>query len=105
MDITINIKGLDQLSEAVALLGSAIAQHNGMDNTKKALEEIPKSEPVKEEVSPNYTMEDIRAKVASLNRVELRDDLREIIHRYADNVSSIDKSDYDNVMADLEALA
>lgn len=40
MDITVKIEGLDQLTEAIALVGSALASTKGMVKTQEALDDI-----------------------------------------------------------------
>lgn len=44
MDITVKIEGLDQLTEAIALVGSALANTKGMVKTQEALEDIAKKQ-------------------------------------------------------------
>ena len=65
VEIKIKIEGLDQLTEAMALLGSALAYSKGMENTAKAAEEImdrliagkDKEETIVEEVKTTSTEE------------------------------------------------
>ncbi|MDO5715740.1 MAG: hypothetical protein Q4P25_04110 [Tissierellia bacterium] len=68
-EVKIKIDGLDLLTEAIALVGSAIAHHNGMENTEKALQNIgsanitePKTEvaqPVVPTTTKSYTLDEL----------------------------------------------
>jgi len=56
MEIKIKIEGLDQLTEAMALLGSALAYRGGLVNTAEAAVEL---------------MEDVKSKVRKEDTVEV----------------------------------
>lgn len=95
MEVTIKIEGLDQLTEAVAMLGGAMAYFKGAsadvavravtDVTAKMDDRIAKAEdwvaePVekimpKEEAAPAYTLEALQAAAVELARSGKRDDL------------------------------
>lgn len=95
MEVTIKIEGLDQLTEAVAMLGGAMAYFKGAsaEEAVKSVEEVtakkdkrlPKAEdwvaePVekimpKEEAAPRYTLEALQAAAVELARSGKRDDL------------------------------
>lgn len=88
MEVTIKIEGLDQLIEAVAMLGGAMAYFKGASAeeaadaveavTTKAEENLPKVEekiPEKKEVAPVYTLEALQAAAVDLARNGKRDDL------------------------------
>lgn len=81
MKVTIKIEGLDQLTEAIAMLGGAMAYFRGVSaeeaadaveagTTKK--EEKPEE---KEEAAPVYTLEALQAAAVELARSGKRDDL------------------------------
>lgn len=94
MEVTIKIEGLDQLTEAVAMLGGAMAYFKGVsaDDAVKSVEEVTvkKEESIakaeeklpeveensaKEEASPVYTLEALQAAAVELARNGKRDDL------------------------------
>lgn len=95
MEVVIKIEGLDQLTEAVAMLGGAMAYFKGVsaDDAVKAVEEVTVkkkesiakaedwvAEPVekimpKEEAAPRYTLEVLQAAAVELARNGKRDDL------------------------------
>lgn len=105
MEITINIKGLDGLTEAIAFLASAIGHHNGMENTVKASDDL-KNEEQKKDVSaeekavcanvdsksvepkdiptskPAYTFEQIQLAAATLARSGKRDELGNLLKEF-----------------------
>lgn len=101
MEVTIKIEGLDQLTEAVAMLGGAMAYFKGVsaDDAVKSVEEVTtkmeerlrkvkensakvkensaKEEEIsaKEEAAPVYTLEALQAAAVELARNGKRDDL------------------------------
>ena len=89
MEVTIKIEGLDQLTEAIAMLGGAMAYFKGAsaDEAVKAVEDvtakmddrITKAEAeensAKEEAAPVYTLEALQAAAVELARSGKRDDL------------------------------
>lgn len=96
MEVTIKIEGLDQLTEAIAMLGGAMAYFKGVsaDDAVKAVEEVTVkkeesiakaedwvAEPVEkimpkvEEASIVYTLEALQAAAVELARNGKRDDL------------------------------
>lgn len=82
MEVTIKIEGLDQLTEAVAMLGGAMAYFKGASAeeaadaveavTTKAEEKLPEE---REEAAPIYTLEALQAAAVELARNGKRDDL------------------------------
>lgn len=111
MNITVKIEGLTEFTEAIALLGSSIAHHNGMENTEKALKKLATAteevkEEIKEEVKKsNITLEDVRALFVSKNSPGSREKLKGILDKYgADNVSSLEEKDFENVIKDLQEI-
>lgn len=96
MVVTIKIEGLDQLTEAIAMLGGAMAYFKGAsaDEAVKAVEDVTakmddriakakakeKSEKreestAKEEATPGYTLEALQVAAVDLARNGKRDDL------------------------------
>lgn len=119
MNINVKIDGLTEFTEAIALLGSSIAHHNGMENTEKALKKLATAteevkeevkdevkEEVKEEVKKsNITLEDVRALFVSKNSPGSREKLKGILDKYgADNVSSLEEKDFEHVIKDLQEI-
>lgn len=123
VEIKIKIEGLDQLTEAMALLGSALAYRNGMENTAKAAEEImdrlmedkDKEETIIEEVKETsedapalqnkYTREEVRAAFVAKNSPSNRNQLKAILDKYgASNISELKEEYFEAVMKDLEEL-
>lgn len=123
MEITVKIEGLDQLSEAMALLGSALAVQRGetVDQAVEKLDEVekmsvPDRDPeIKEkaakaiedmaealtdgEPSSEYTREDVRALFVKKNSTENRAKLKAILDDVgAKNISTIEEKDFDRVM-------
>ena len=81
MEVTIKIEGLDQLTEAVAMLGGAMAYFKGAsaEEAADAVEAVTakkeeKSEE-KEGAAPVYTLEALQAAAVELARNGKRDDL------------------------------
>lgn len=125
MEVTIKIEGLDQLTEAVAMLGGAMAYFKGVsadeavkaveDVTAKAEESISKAEEksekreensAKEEVSkPSVSRDEVRALFAAKNTKDKRTQLKGILDKYgAKNISSLKEEDFDAIIKDLEAV-
>lgn len=93
MEVTIKIEGLDQLTEAIAMLGGATAYFKGVSAEEAASlvedvkasrakpakkeESVPKVEEnrAKEEAAPVYTLETLQAAAVELARSGKRDDL------------------------------
>lgn len=93
MEVTIKIEGLDQLTEAIAMLGGAMAYFKGVSaeeavslvedvkasraKPEKEEEESEKREEnsAKEEAAPVYTLEALQAAAVELARNGKRDDL------------------------------
>lgn len=87
MEVTIKIEGLDQLTEAVAMLGGAMAYFKGASAeeaadaveavTTKMDDRIAKAEEngAKEEAAPVYTLEALQVAAVDLARSGKRDDL------------------------------
>lgn len=89
MEVTIKIEGLDQLTEAVAMLGGAMAYFKGAsaedavasvgEVTAKMDDRLAKAKAkensAKEEASPVYTLEALQAAAVELARSGKRDDL------------------------------
>ena len=126
MEVTIKIEGLDQLTEAVAMLGGAMAYFKGVsaEEAVKAVEEvtvkkeesIAKAEenlskveekvPEKAEVSePSVSRDEVRALFAAKNTKDKRTQLKGILDKYgAKNISSLKEEDFDAIIKDLEAV-
>lgn len=125
MELTIKIEGLDQLTEAVARLGGAMAYFKGVsaDDAVKSVEEVtakmeerlPKMEErlpkvkensAKEEVSePSVSRDEVRALFAAKNTKDKRTQLKGILDKYgAKNISSLKEEDFEAVMKDLGAI-
>ena len=113
MEVTIKIEGLDQLTEAVALLGGAMAYFKGASaeeaadaveavTTKK--EEKPEE---KEEAAAKSSVarDEVRALFAAKNTKDKRTQLKGILDKYgAKNISSLKEEDFEAVMKDLGAI-
>lgn len=125
MEVTIKIEGLDQLTEAIAMLGGAMAYFKGVsaDEAVKPVEEvaakieknIPKIEEklpeveensAKAEVSePSVSRDEVRALFAAKNTKDKRTQLKGILDKYgAKNISSLKEEDFDAIIKDLEAV-
>ena len=119
MEVTIKIEGLDQLTEAVALLGGAMAYFKGASAeeaadaveavTTKAEENLPKVEEstAKEEAAagPSVSRDEVRALFAAKNTKDKRTQLKGILDKYgAKNISSLKEEDFEAVMKDLGAI-
>lgn len=130
--VEIDIKGLDQLTESLALLGSALAYKNNMVKTAEAavelIDEVKKEEPkkeVKEEikkedpkpkeepkkaqaeevVKSKFTREDVRSAFVSKNSPDTRDKLKAILDKFeAPNISELEEKHFEDAMKELEAI-
>lgn len=130
MEITINIKGLDQLTESLALLGSAMAYKNDMVPTAKAAvqlmdevtepeekEEIKEVEPEEEkpkvketktektETETKVTREDVRKAFVAKNSPSTRDKLKALLDKFdTPNISELKKEHFEDVLKELEEI-
>lgn len=124
MEVTIKIEGLDQLTEAVAMLGGAMAYFKGVSaegavsivedvkasraKPEKKEEKLPEVEEIsaKEEVSePSVSRDEVRALFAAKNTKDKRTQLKGILDKYgAKNISSLKEEDFDAIIKDLEAV-
>ena len=124
MEIRIKIDGLDEFTQTIALLASALAYRNGMENTAKSAEEImdrlmedkDKEETIIEEVKETsteeapalqnkYTREEVRADFVAKNSPSNRNQLKAILDKYgASNISELKEEYFEAVMKDLEEL-
>lgn len=119
MEVTIKIEGLDQLTEAVAMLGGAMAYFKGASAeeavkaaegvTAKKEEKLPEEEEnsAKEEAAakPSVSRDEVRALFAAKNTKDKRTQLKGILDRYgAKNISSLKEEDFEAVMKDLGAI-
>ena len=131
MEVTIKIEGLDQLTEAIAMLGGAMAYFKGVsadeavsivedvkasrakpekkeESIAKAEESLPKVEEnsAKEDVSkPSVSRDEVRALFAAKNTKDKRTQLKGILDKYgAKNISSLKEEDFDAIIKDLEAV-
>lgn len=116
-EITINVKieGLDQLTEVLALLTSGIAHTKGMTKTAEAVDSIGTSklkdvdikdkETAEEIFDTEITQEQIRKTFVSVNNIDTRSTLKELLNKYnASSVSDLAKEHYPAIMKELEAL-
>jgi len=132
VEIKIKIEGLDQLTEALALLGSALAYRGGLVNTAEAAVElmedvkskvrkedtveVAKETAIVEEVKETstedasalqnkYTKEEVRAAFVAKNSPSNRNQLKAILDKYgASNISELKEEYFEAVMKDLEEL-
>lgn len=124
MEVTIKIEGLDQLTEAIAMLGGAMAYFKGVSadeavsivedvkasraKSEKKEEKLPNTEEnsAKEEVSePSVSRDEVRALFAAKNTKDKRTQLKGILDKYgAKNISSLKEEDFDAIIKDLEAV-
>lgn len=118
MEITIKIEGLDQLTEAIAMLGGAMAYFKGAsaeeaadaveDVTAKKEESVPKEEesiPKEKVPKPSVSRDEVRALFAAKNTKDKRTQLKGILDKYgAKNISSLKEEDFEAVMKDLGAI-
>lgn len=125
MEVTIKIEGLDQLTEAIAMLGGAMAYFKGAsaeeavasvnevaakmdDRIAKAEERSEKREEnsAKEEaIKPSVSRDEVRALFAAKNTKDKRTQLKGILDKYgAKNISSLKEENFEAVMKDLGAV-
>lgn len=125
MEVTIKIEGLDQLTEAVAMLGGAMAYFKGVSaeeavslvedvkasraKPEKKEEKLPEVEEnsAKEEAAakPSVSRDEVRALFAAKNTKDKRTQLKGILDKYgAKNISSLKEEDFEAVMKDLGAI-
>lgn len=130
MEIKLNIKieGLDQLTESLALIGSALAYKNNMVPTAKAavdlMDEATKPKPKKTETKKekvkevktekpvatekedtDLTLEDVRAAFVAKNSPSTRDELKAILDKFnVPNVSALEEENFSAVLNELEAI-
>lgn len=121
--LDINIKGLEQLTESLALLGSALAYKNNMVNTAEEavelmeeIKEVPEEKDIKPEKEKTtakkvdkpkskFTREDVRAAFVSKNSANTRDKLKAILDKFnAPNISDLEEKYFEDAMKELEAL-
>lgn len=113
LEIKVSIVGLEQLTEAITFMASALAHANGMKNTVKALEEIkPKTEktepkPVQEEEvvststvtvptnAKEYTLDELSKAAVGLLDKGLADELTNLLAEFGVNsLPELDKTVY-----------
>lgn len=132
VEIKIKIEGLDQLTEAMALLGSALAYRGGLVNTAEAAVElmeevkskvrkedtveVAKETAIVEEIKETstedalalqnkYTREEVRAAFVAKNSPSNRNQLKAILDKYgASNISELKEEYFEAIMKDLEEL-
>lgn len=120
MEVTIKIEGLDQLTEAIAMLGGAMAYFKGASAEEavksvekvaaKKEEKLPEEEEensAKEEAAagPSVSRDEVRALFAAKNTKDKRTQLKKILDKYgAKNISSLKEEDFEAVMKDLGAI-
>lgn len=82
MEVTIKIEGLDQLTEAIALLGGSMAYFKGVSAEEAAdaveaatAKKEENTHEVKEEAASVYTLEALQTAAVDLARNGKRDDL------------------------------
>ena len=123
MEIKITIKGLDQLTESLALIGSALAYQRGMAPTAKAAvdlmsevtdkkeevqEEAIKEEKKVEEVTtdtiPKITIEQIREVFVNKNNIKGNTPkLKAILNDFGvKKVTDLEEKDFPAVLKELE---
>lgn len=133
MEIKITINGLDQLTEALALIGSALALQKGMVNTAEAAvnlmldvtdkvedltEEIPESkeeeapvaaetetEKEKEDPKTTITIEEVRAAFMAKNTKGNTEKLKSILNDFGvKKVTDLEEKDFPAVLKALEEI-
>lgn len=123
MDITVKIEGLDQLTEAIALVGSAIACTKGMVKTQEALDTIaqkqekpqePPAEKVEKPQEPQatvptgkqaYTFEQIQLACAQVSQAGRREDLQGLLTDFGLNtLLDLEESQYNDFVLKLRDL-
>jgi len=128
MEIRIKIDGLDEFTQTIALLASALAYRNGMENTAKSAEEIidrlmeDKEETIVEEVketstedalapapapeTPQITIEQIREAFVAKNSIKSNTPkLKAILAEFgARKVTDLQEKDFPEVLKKLEEI-
>lgn len=113
MEVTIKIEGLDQLTEAVALLGGAMAYFKGAsaEEAADAVEAVTTKKEEKPEekeeaaAKSSVSRDEVRALFAAKNTKDKRTQLKGILDKYgAKNISSLKEEDFEAVMKDLGAI-
>ncbi|WP_313758521.1 hypothetical protein [Tissierella sp.] len=131
LEIKVNINGLDQLTEALALIGSALAYQKGMINTADAAvnlmldvtdkvedlteetpelkkEEIKVKEEPKEVVAeepPSITIEQVRAAFMAKNSKGNTEKLKSILKDFGvKKVTDLEEKDFPAVLKALEEI-
>lgn len=126
MDITVKIEGLDQLTEAIALVGSALANTKGMIKTQEALEDIGKKQdkpqdkvdkPVEKVEKPQepqatvptgkqaYTFEQIQLACAQVSQDGKREELKSLINNFGLNsLLELEESQYNDFVLKLREI-
>jgi len=124
MEITVTIKGLDQLTESLALIGSALAYQKGMAPTAKAAVDLmskvtDKKEEVQEkaieekkvdEITTNtkskITIEQIREVFVNKNNIKgSAPKLKAILNKFGvKKVTDLEEKDFPAVLKELEEL-
>jgi len=121
IEIKHTIEGLDQLTEAIALVGAALAYKRGMAKTAevavdlmneitdevKAEAEIETEEvkTEKTEVESKFTREEVREAFVAKNSTSTRNKLKAILDKFDDpNISELKEEHFEDVMKELEAL-
>lgn len=123
MDVTVKIEGLDQLTEAIALVGSAIACTKGMVKTQEALDDIaqkqekPQEPPAEKVEKPQesqttvptgkqaYTFEQIQLACAQVSQDGKREELKSLINSFGLNsLLDLEESQYNDFVLKLRDL-
>lgn len=126
MEIKIKIEGLDQLTESLALIGSALAYQRGMAQTEKAAVELinevtkpeetaaPEAEKVEEPVEekkvvaegPPITIEQIREVFVNKNNIKGNTPkLKAVLNKFGvKKVTDLQEKDFPAVLKELEEL-
>ena len=112
MEINITIKGIEQFTEAVALLASAMAHEKGMVKTRSAAQGIakPTKEEVAEEIVPEekkeiteeataVTIEEVRAAFMAKNSKSNAPKLKKILADHGvEKVTALEEKDFLSVI-------
>lgn len=120
MEINITIKGIEQFTEAVALLASAIAYDKGIRRTGEAAKEIVTSattpettqepqvkedKPIATEEASTLTIEDVRAAFMAKNTKNNTPKLKAILKDHGvKKVTDLEEKDFNSVMKALEEI-
>lgn len=113
MEVTIKIEGLDQLTEAIAMLGGAVAYFKGAsaEEAADAVEAVTTKKEEKPEekeeagAKSSVSRDEVRALFAAKNTKDKRTQLKGILDKYgAKNISSLKEEDFEAVMKDLGAI-